>query len=146
MTLIFILSQITDFEYSSNNIPTITNNNTEFYLNYQILLPNPNNIDVVYNNETIKNNYFKIFRYTPKKVKTIISNKKFKPMNYDFIKEKLETYYKSLNEEEQQLFNNNINGILLDNENYYAYIDNMHNMNYLILILDTKTNSLYVSG
>ncbi len=118
------------------------------FINWKIFLPKPKSIDVIYNYDFRKGIDFEIWNYNSKKVNKIIKNKHFKPMNVEYVKDKMLKYYERVNEEQNKLLEENLNmdDILVEN-NYYAYIqenDDPKYMHFLILILDVKTNKMYL--
>ena len=128
----------------------LNGNRLELYINWKVFLPQPEKVDDIFCHEYSQLSKFEIWQYNSKKAKTIISNKQFLPMDSKFIKEKLEVYNDSLGKERKYLFNKYIDDAILKDDNYYLYISekitavDSYYINYIILVLDTKTNKLYI--
>ena len=138
----------------------LINRRNILYIEWKIFLPRPNNIDVIYNYIGREGEDFEVWHYNYKKTEKLINHRKFRPVDTQFLKKKVEKYFPSYDiliryysKDERNAINQfkeKVNNLVLDRHNYYAYItrkelyDDKLYVDHLLLILDTKENNLYL--
>ena len=126
----------------------LNNHRITLYINWKIYLPKPQKIDIIYNFQYREGEDLEIWKYDEKDIKKITNKEIFKNIdetNKGFIQQKLKEYYEVLSDTNKQLFNDNVNTLLLlDKSNYFAYISKENDIRtWLLLIINSKTNEMY---
>lgn len=116
-------------------------------MNWGVNIPRPSKVDVICDyNIGQDGEYLKIWYYNEGKIEKITNDDVFKNIDEQskvFIKQKLDEYYKTLDDSNKNLFNANvdIDSLLLE-ENYFTYIEK-EDSSWLLLILDYKNNKMF---
>ena len=116
-------------------------------MNWGVNIPRPSKVDVICDyNIGQDGEYLKIWYYNEGKIEKITHDDVFKNIDEQskvFIKQKLDEYYKTLDDSNKNLFNANvdIDSLLLE-ENYFTYIEK-EDSSWLLLILDYKNNKMF---
>lgn len=115
------------------------------YINWNKYIPIPDNTKVIYNYNYREGQDLDIWQYNNNKTNKIKNLNYFKKMNKKNVEKQIKEYYKKLDEQEKKLYNKNINiNELTNNKNYYAFLDVPKENRYILLILDTNENKLYL--
>lgn len=144
--LIFILIFVIILFIPILLISFLTNERTALYINWGINIPRANNVNIIYNYEFREGEDLEIWNYKTEDIEKIAKNDNFKSIdeeNKEIIEEKLNDYYRILDDNEKKLFNTNVDvqALLLPN-NHFAYISE-DDITWLLLILDSENCKLY---
>lgn len=116
-------------------------------MNWGVNIPRPSKVDVICDyNIGQDGEYLKIWYYNEGKIEKITNDDVFKNIDEQskvFIKQKLDEYYKTLDDSNKNLFDANVDiDFLLLEENYFTYIEK-EDSSWLLLILDYKNNKMF---
>ena len=119
-------------------------------LNWGINLPKVHKIEKIIDTFVFRDGEsLEIWHFKEKNKNKFIDKKEFIEIdisNIDFIKSKIDNFYKLLDENNKQKFDSNIDMFdITSNINYYAYFNKEDDERcYLLLILDYNSNKLYI--
>lgn len=126
---------------------TLFDKRTTVLLSWGIYLPKPVNTEYIYLYEFRVGQDFYIWKYNDSGFYKVVSNKHFRQItenDINILKERIDEYYATLDEEEKQLFDENVNKEeLLSTNNYYFQKTKEDPNTFMIIIANEKENQLY---
>ncbi len=127
----------------------LNSNNTIFFINWNIKIPKAYKVDVIYSYEFRDGEDLEIWHYDKRKIEKMINSGNFTMVdekNQSFIIKKLDEYHQSLDQNEKNLFESNVDiNSLVIKENYFLFLNKneKHNLTWTLLILDFKNKQIY---
>lgn len=143
--IFFCLALLVIFTYSKVNI-----HNFQLKINWDMYLTKPDKVEVIYNFDYREGDDFEIWKYSNLKLNKIRDNGHLKLItneNLQDIKNIFNSYYNQLayNEKYQSEFKKyfSIDEMILENNYFSKITDNDDSNNFLLLLIDTRSNKLY---
>ena len=117
------------------------------YISWNVWVPRPIKVLSMFSTEGnfMDGDEFDIWSYNQDKIDKVINKSCFKPIEKDDLDKILNKYYNILSNKNKKIFKENFDRTVIENSNnYYAYFeDEIHEDNFLIMILDVKNRILY---